>query len=107
MGGLERILPAFAQAHGGVDQADHRIGLREIAPQRVGARIDVFRQQAEGVAQLQRFGEQRPRLIPAPDGVEGIDVPEIADQKGGFRQPKVVSPAGAPPTVKLKLLTEP
>jgi hypothetical protein len=38
---LKMLIPAFGQAHGRNDDADHRIGLREIAPQltRSGRRL--------------------------------------------------------------------
>src|SRR5215470_5091182 len=43
----EGFLPAAAQPHGADDQPDHRVGLRQVAPQFAGAGCNVFRQQPD------------------------------------------------------------
>ena len=47
---LDHALPPPRQADGAIDHADHRVGLREVAPQLAGARVDVLAQQAETIA---------------------------------------------------------
>ena len=43
-GGSDDILPGFAELHGAIDDPDQRIGLREVPPELVRFRIDVFGQ---------------------------------------------------------------
>src|SRR4051812_9322860 len=51
----KRLLPALAETHRRDDQADHRVGLREIAPQLAGLGVDVLGQQAEMAAALEEL----------------------------------------------------
>src|SRR2546430_15315703 len=44
------LVPGDAETHGGIDHADHAVGLREIPPQFAGARVDVLREQPVAVA---------------------------------------------------------
>src|SRR2546429_7207150 len=44
------LVPGDAETHGGIDHADHAVGLREIPPQFAGARVDMLREQPVAVA---------------------------------------------------------
>ncbi|KAG1531686.1 hypothetical protein G6F50_016563 [Rhizopus delemar] len=66
-------------AHRGRDQADVRIGLREIAPGLATVERQILRQQAQMIALFQQRFEHRARLVQAPDRGQRVDVPERAD----------------------------
>src|SRR5690606_31752338 len=78
------VLPRLAQGHGGDDQADVRIGLREVAPKLAAVEGQVLRQQAQVVAARQDLVEHRARLVLAADGGQRVDVPEGADDEAGL-----------------------
>src|SRR3546814_3041619 len=77
-------IPAARQHAGAVNDADQRIGLREIAPQLAIAEIHVLGQQAGGGAVREHRFEQLARLIRPSAQVQSLDQPEGADVEGGF-----------------------
>src|SRR5258706_15696157 len=77
----ERLIPGNAQARCAVDEADHAVGLREVAPQLAARRVDVLREQPQAVAMLERRLEQRACFVTPAERRERIDVPEGADQE--------------------------
>ena len=60
--GLTPPCPSERQANGAVDDADHRVGLREVAPQLAAAGVQVLRQQADVVAAREQRFEDLARL---------------------------------------------
>src|SRR5664279_3918621 len=54
-GPLHHRVPGFRQAHRAVDHADHRVGLRKVAPELPGADVKVLGEKPDGIA----AGEQR------------------------------------------------
>src|SRR5262249_30282778 len=53
--------------------------------------MDVLREQAEAVAPAEQVAEQLACLLDAAERNQRIDVPELAHQKSGNRQAKVVA----------------
>src|SRR6266487_1324072 len=86
----ECLIPPPRQPDRRADEADHAVGLDEVAPLLPGARIHVLGEQAVAVAAGEHVFEQRPRLVAPSDGGERVDVPEGADQKGVLRRSEVV-----------------
>src|SRR5580698_8220316 len=78
----------------GVDQGDMREGLGEIADQTLELDIELFREQAEVVAQLEKAFEESLRIFDAADGLERADHPEAAGQKNSFAARKPVVNSG-------------
>src|SRR5262245_63603529 len=76
--GSERLVPGDGETHRRIDQADHAVGLREVAPQLARRRLDVLREQAVLVAARDQRLEQRARLLRAPERRQRVDVPEGA-----------------------------
>src|SRR5690606_28081109 len=83
-------VPGRRQPDRPVDDADHRIGLREIAPHLARHRMSVLRKQAEVVAIREHRLEYLPGLGAAPDAGERVDPPEGADVEGGLGLAEVV-----------------
>src|SRR5690606_41829778 len=54
------------------------------------AYIQVFCQQAQGVAACQKLVKELPRLVEAALGGNSVDIPETADGEGIFRLTKVI-----------------
>src|SRR3546814_4610335 len=77
-------IPAARQHAGAVNDADQRIGLREIAPQLAIVEIHVLGQQAGGGAVREHRFEQLARLIRPSAQVQSLDQPEGADVEGGL-----------------------
>src|SRR5438067_12815578 len=86
----ECLIPPPRQPDRRADQADHAVGLHEVAPLLPGPRIDVLGEQAVGVAAGEQVLEQRPAPVGASDGGRGVEVPEGADKKGVSRRSKAV-----------------
>src|SRR4029077_9271878 len=70
------VFPASRQPHRGENKPRHRIGLREIAPELAGLRIDVFRQKPVAIAMTERIGEQIARGLALAERPERVDQPE-------------------------------
>src|SRR4249919_3795187 len=85
-----RLLPRPAQRHRRDDQADVRIGLREVAPGLAAVECKIFRQQPERIAPRQYPLEHLARLGLAPDRRQCLDVPEGADGEAGFRRAEII-----------------
>src|SRR5688572_17947430 len=84
------VLPGSGQSHRRIDEADMRIGLREVAPGLAATELQVLREQAERIAPCQDPFEQRPRfLVPANRG-QRVDVPEGADREACLGRAEVV-----------------
>src|SRR5580693_10581846 len=66
------VFPASRQPHGGENEPRHRIGLREIAPELAGLRIDVFRQKPVAIAMTERIGEQIARGLALAERPERV-----------------------------------
>src|SRR5262249_35647949 len=88
--GLERLVPGNRQARRAVDEADHAVGLREVAPQLAGGDVEVLGEEPEPVAALERRLEKRARLVAPAERGERIDVPEGADDERVGRRAEVV-----------------
>ena len=78
----------FADRDRGVDQADVRVGLRKVAEQGAGRRLDVFREQPERVRVLFQALEERHGLVHFAHHRERLRPPERADRKraGGIAE---------------------
>src|SRR3546814_8962518 len=73
-----------------MDDADERIGLREIAPQLAAREIEIFGQQARRGAVREHLFEQLARLVAPPAQVQRLDQPEGADIEGGLGQAEII-----------------
>src|SRR3546814_8253816 len=73
-----------------MDDADERIGLREIAPQLAAREIEIFGQQARRCAVREHLFEQLARLVAPPAQVQRLDQPEGADIEGGLGQAEII-----------------
>src|SRR5947209_18583562 len=73
----KRLVPPPRQPDRRADEADHAVGLDEVAPLLPGARIHVLGEQAVAVAAGEQVFEQRPRLVAPSDGGERVDVLEV------------------------------
>ena len=63
---LERLLPAPAQPDRRVDQADHRVGLREVAPQFAGGEVGSSENRPNALRSAEDPLEQLDRLLRRP-----------------------------------------
>src|SRR6478735_12297596 len=87
---LRGFLPGAREAHGGTDQADVRIGLREIAPGLPVLEPEILRQQPQRIAPREHAFEKRTRFTGAADRRQRLDVPEGADREARFRRAEIV-----------------
>src|SRR5438034_187880 len=88
--GLERRIPTDGQADRRADEADHAVGLDEVAPLLAGPGVDVLGQEAVPIAAGQHVLEQATRFLPPPECGERVDVPERAHEERVVRLPEIV-----------------
>src|SRR5690606_29587402 len=85
-----RLVPRQAQTRRALDQADHAVGLRKVAPQFTGIGRDVLGQQTQMVASGQHVLEQLSRLVLLADVGQGQNPPQRADQERGLGPAEIV-----------------
>src|SRR2546426_1007385 len=88
--GSERLIPADRQADRRADEADHAVGLDEVAPLLAGPGVDVLGQEAVPIAAGEHVLEQATRFLPPPECGERVDIPERAYEERVFRLPEIV-----------------
>src|SRR5260370_22938751 len=79
-------VPWARQSHGAVDDADHRVGLRKIAPGLAGGGVRVLRHQAEVVSCPQQLFEFLASLLTAADSRQRVEPPESRNIEGRHRR---------------------
>src|SRR3989454_11968692 len=76
--GSERLIPTDGQADRRADEADHAVGLDEVAPLLAGPGVDVLGQEAVPIAAGQHVLEQATLFLPPPQGGDRGAIPEPA-----------------------------
>src|SRR5206468_11962345 len=89
-GRSKRLIPADRQADRRADEADHAVGLDEVAPLLAGPGVDVLGQEAVAIAAGEHVLEQVTRFLPSPECRKRVDVPERADEERVLRLPEIL-----------------
>ena len=71
-----------------MNEADHRIGLRKVAPEFTARRIEVFGQKANMITARKEVLKELTRLLAPADRSQRLDVPEAAHDEGVAGRPK-------------------
>src|SRR5512132_2869434 len=87
---LQHALPPTRKPNRAVDHADHRIRLREVAPQFARSWIEVFRQEPETVAVCEQLVEKLARLGVFARARQRIHVPERACGERHRRRTEII-----------------
>ena len=80
--------PSVSTGGSRVDQADHAVGLHEVAPLLAGLGIDVLGKQAKAVAAGQQFLEKRARFFTAAQRASASTYQKVHTMKAFSGSPK-------------------